>query len=130
LGEVRQALEKNKGKMVGEGAVQWMFERKGAIGIPPQDKEKEELEMASIEAGADDLYWHKDGFLEIYTKPTELESVQKALEASGITSEEASLDWVPKERVSIEEKEQASANTLFEILDEEESVQDVYSNLS
>tara|TARA_B100001971_G_C18200724_1_gene544410 strand:+ start:290 stop:1006 length:717 start_codon:yes stop_codon:yes gene_type:complete len=127
LGEIRMILEKNQGKMVGEGAVQWMFERKGSIGLLPQEKDREEIEMTAIDAGADDLYWHTDGFLEIYTTPTELDAVKTAIEKQGLKVESASLDWIPKERVAINKKE--AAESLFEALDEGDSVQDVYSNL-
>ena len=55
LSEVRVILNQNGGKMAGEGAVRWMFERKGAIIVSFEGKSKDELEMLAIEAGADDV---------------------------------------------------------------------------
>jgi len=73
LGEIKQILSQNNGKLAGEGSVKWLFERKGAIIIDPQLqkeqlKDKEKLELEAIEAGAENIYWHDD-ILDIYTKP-------------------------------------------------------------
>src|SRR3989344_7285242 len=123
LGEVKQALGQYGGKLVGEGAIRWMFERKGVIAINTSDqapaKSKEEMELGAIEAGAQDIRWGKDdSSLDIYTKTEELEKTRKALEAKGIKIDSASLDWVPKEEIMIDEKTKESNEKLFEALDE------------
>lgn len=132
LGEIKQILSQNGGKLVGEGSVQWMFERKGCVTIELKsqtlDSKKEELELIAIEAGAEDIYWHTD-ILDIYTKPEELEKVKKNLEGKGIPIESASLDWVAKEQIELNEKQKESCQKLFEALDENDAVQEIYSNL-
>lgn len=124
LGEIKQALNQFGGKLVGEGGVRWMFDKKGVIIINP----KEDLEMAAIEAGAQDIK-QRDNILEIYTKAEELEQVKKSLEEKGIQTGEASLEWVPKEEVAIDEKNKETCQKLFDALDELESVQEIYSDL-
>jgi YebC/PmpR family DNA-binding regulatory protein len=128
LGEIKSALGQNNGKLAGEGAVRWMFDRKGAIIILPEGKTKEELELLAIEAGADDVFWNENS-LDIYTKPEDLEKVKKYLEEKQIKIDSASLNWVVKEEVSISDKEKEQAQQLFEALDENDSVNDIYSNL-
>ena len=128
LGEIRQAFEKNKGKLAGEGAVRWMFERRGAISVHPGDTPKEDLELLSIEAGAEDTYWKGDGVLEIYTKPSAIEQVKQALEQQQISIESSSLEWVPKERVPVQEQDKEATEELFEALDESDAVQEIYAN--
>lgn len=128
LGEVKVALNQNNGKLAGEGAVRWMFDRKGAITVLPEGKSKEDLELLAIEAGADDVSWY-EGSLDIYTKPEDLEKVKKYLEEKQIKIDSASLDWVAKEEISISDKEKEQAQQLFEALDENDSVNDIYSNL-
>jgi YebC/PmpR family DNA-binding regulatory protein len=143
LGEVKQVLNKNNGKLVGEGAIRWMFERKGVIevrGMRPEDKKKVDLELMAIESGAEDVYWHdvspqndsrqERDTLYVYTKAEELEKVRKNLEEKGIPVYSASLDWVAKEEVSLNEKDKTACQKLFEELDELESVQEIYSNLA
>jgi len=135
LGEIKQTLSQNSGKLAGEGSVRWMFERKGCITISSQFpisdsqiKNKEELEMAAIEAGAEDIYWHEE-LLDVYTKIGDLEKVKKNLEEKGIAVESASLDWVAKEQIELNEKQKESCQKLFEALDELDGVQEIYSNL-
>jgi len=133
LNEIKQILNQNNGKLVSEGAVKWMFERKGCITVNLQFsisnfQNKENLEMAAIEAGAEDIYWHND-ILDVYTKVEDLEKVKKNLEERGIKVESFSLDWVPKEEIEVDEKTKESCQKLFEALDENEAVQEIYSNL-
>ncbi len=128
--EVKQILNQYNGKMANEGSVRWLFERKGVITIQNEEKtkNKEELEMAVIEAGAEDFHWRNDT-LDVYTKPEELEKVKKTLEEKQIKIDSASLDWVAKNTIEIEEKEKEVCEKLFEALEENDAVQDIYSNL-
>ena len=133
LGEIKQILTKCKGKLVSSGGIKWLFERKGCIVIDSRFqikdlRNKEELELMAIEAGAEDIYWHED-LLDVYAKPEELEKVKKNLEDKGVKIESVSLDWVPKEMIEINDNDRKICQGLFEALDENDAVQDVYSNL-
>ena len=142
LGEIKQILSQRNGKLANEGAVRWMFKKKGVIMINSEKLTtagKEDLELKAIEAGAEDIYWHnaaQEGeprqgrdTLDIYTKIESLEDVKKNLENQGIEIESVSLDWVAKDMVKLEEKSKNSAEKLFEDLDENEAVQEIYSNI-
>ena len=135
VSEIKQILSQNGGKFAEGGSVKWLFERKGVITINVQFllsnskfKNKEELEIKVIEAGAEDIYWEDDA-LDIYIKVEGLEKVKKNLENQGIKVESASLDWVAKDYIIPTEKEKKNCHTLFEALDESEAVQEIYSNL-
>jgi len=132
LGDVKKTLNQHNGKMVGEGAVRWMFERKGCITVnlkkqteDLQDKEK--LELQVIESGAEDVQWDNDN-LDIYINVEDLEKTKKVLEQKGIKIESSTLDWKPKETLKLTEKDKASCVKLFDALDENDNVQDIYSN--
>lgn len=128
LGEIKRILSEHNGKLAGEGSVKWLFERKGVITVNNEQKtmNREELELLVIEAGAEDIYWHND-LLNVYTKAEDLEKVKKNLEEKGLKIESSSLDWVAKEEIEAPNKE--VCQKLFEALDENEAVQDIYSNL-
>jgi len=133
LNEIKQILAQNGGKLVSEGAIKWMFERKGCIVVDLNNqednlKDKEKLEILAIEADAEDLRWDEN-FLNIYTKIGELEIIKKRLEEKLVKIEHFSLDWVPKELISVDDKTKENCQKLFESLDENESVQEIYSNL-
>ncbi len=133
LGEIKQILNQNGGKFVSEGAVKWMFERNGCLTLDlklqvEDSQNTEKLESTAIESGAEDIYWHDD-LLDVYTKPEELEKVRENLEKKGVKLESVSLDWVEKESVEADEKTKEACQKLFEALDENDAVQEIYSNL-
>jgi YebC/PmpR family DNA-binding regulatory protein len=133
LNELKQVLQKYNGKLVGEGGVKWMFERKGCVTIdqneqPEELKDKEKLEMLAIEAGAEDILWH-DGEMDVYCSVENLNEVKNELAKKGVKIEWLGLDWKPKEMVSLSEKEKEVCLKFFEALDEFDFVQEIYSNL-
>jgi YebC/PmpR family DNA-binding regulatory protein len=133
LAEIKKLLTQYNGKLVGEGAVKWMFERKGLIVIDLEAqseelKNKESLELISIEAGAEDIIW-RENTLDVYVTIENLENVKKALEQKGVKIEASDLEWRPKEELEIAEKDKASSQKLFDALDEADDIQDIYSNI-
>ena len=131
LSEVKNIIFKLGGRFGSAGSVKWMFDRKGYLEIKKSgsDKNKEELELAIIDAGAED-FSEKNEVIEIYTKPEDLYKVKNNLEEQGIKTENAGLDWIPKDEVKIDdEKIISQIEKLFEALDEQDDVNEVYSNL-
>ena len=133
LGEIKKTLNQYNGKLVGEGSVRWMFERKGCITINLKGQEeglqnKESLELVVIEAGAEDVGWRDDN-LDVYVSIENLEKTKKALEKKDVKIESSNLEWKSKETIPLEEKEKTSCLKLFEALDENDNVQDIYSNI-
>jgi len=133
LGEVKKILSQYNGKLVQEGAIKWMFERKGYVGVEFETqneelKDKEKLELIAIEAEAEDIVWNNKN-LDIYTNIENLEKVKKNLEEKGVKIASAGLEWKPKEEVELDEKQKAASQKLFEALNESDNVQDIYSNL-
>lgn len=132
LGEIKQVLIQNGGKLADEGSVRWMFERKGCIIIQTEGntgKEKERWELLVIESGAEDIGWD-DQFLNVYVNVEGLEEIKKNLEDKGIKIESTSLGWVAKEEIELGKEEKEKCQKLFEALDDSDLVQDIYSNLS
>jgi YebC/PmpR family DNA-binding regulatory protein len=131
--EIKQVLNQNGGKMVENGSVKWLFERKGCLSLDlslqnENFKNKEILEMLAIEAGAEDFIWD-DNLLVLYTGIDNLDKIKKDLEEKGAKIESTSLDWVAKEEMQVDEKIKEVCQKLFNSLDELDSVQEVYSNL-
>jgi len=133
LGEVKQKLSKYNGKLVQKGSINWKFERKGYISIDIEEqvekfKDKETLELAAIEAGADDINWYENN-LDVYVDPQNTDSTKQALEKEDIKVKSTGLEWKPNTVVKVTEKEKDSCLKLFEDLDDSDDIQDVYSNL-
>lgn len=132
LSEVKQILNQHNGKLANAGSVQWLFRQKGIIVITKEDnpeQSKDDLEMTIIEAGAEDMDWQEGQALEVRTSPEKLEQVKKTLEQENIKIASAGLGWVAKDEIEAEEKNKQAVEKLFETLDENDDVQEIYSNL-
>jgi YebC/PmpR family DNA-binding regulatory protein len=130
VGEIKNILSKHNGRLGEIGGVKWMFDKFGVIMLEGGKKEKNEaIEMAAIEAGAEDVK-EKDGTLEIYTAPEKFDKVLKILQVPGNNVTGASIDWVAKNPIKIEDAgDQHAVEELLNILDEQDDVEEIYSNI-
>jgi YebC/PmpR family DNA-binding regulatory protein len=131
--DVKTIINQNGGKLVGEGAIRWMFDRFGVLIVElgnqtPEIQNREGLELLAIEAGANDIYWFENT-LEIHTSPESTEVVKKALEAKGVKVQSFSLAWIAKEDIEGDEKIHEQNQKLIDALNDNDSIQEVYSNL-
>jgi YebC/PmpR family DNA-binding regulatory protein len=125
--EIRALLSRNGGNFGEAGCVSWIFERKGVIEIQGYVDE-EELMMAVIDAGGDDLS-SEDGAVTVYTDPGVVTSVAEALKKAGYKVESAEAQQVPKTTVPITDKSVAGKLlNLLDVLDDHDDVQSVSCN--
>lgn len=125
--DVRNIFTRAGGNMGESGSVGWMFDQKGLITVELDGKSAEDVEMAAIEAGADDIQ-EADEVLDVYTERTDLDTVRKALDAARLKISSAELVMVPKTVMSPDEKTGAAVVRMIDRLDELDDVQRVYSN--
>jgi YebC/PmpR family DNA-binding regulatory protein len=128
VADVRHCLTKNGGSMAENGAVTWNFEARGIIVVPKEGLSEDDIFEKAIEAGAEDVDTEGEAY-EIVTAPTELHAVVEALEAAGVTSEGANLTMVPKTTQKVEGKAVASVLKFIDALEDNDDVQNVYSNI-
>ncbi len=125
---VRTLFGKRGGNLGNSGSVAWMFERKGLIQVNAEGRDPEELELAAIEAGAQDVEM-EEGVLMIATSPSELMQVNGKLKSQGIASEKAELILTPTTPAPLGDPEQAKQVMEFiDALEDDEDVSRVYSN--
>lgn len=142
LGEIKNILSRHQGKLANPGSVTYLFNRVGVLEFEISDaNQKESLELAAIEAGAQDIKSSpfpalplKEGEgatgLLVYTKPENLDKIKQSLEKSGFSAVSFSLDWQPQNPLEITDKKtQEKLDALFEALDEQEDINEIYSNL-
>ncbi len=124
--DVRSILTKAGGQLAGTGSVAWQFEQRGMITLAPEG-DPEQLELAAIDAGADDVDADGDQ-VEVYTRPTELEEVRRNLEHAGMTIETSELTMIAKNTVELDVGKARQALRLVELLEEQDDVQRVTAN--
>jgi YebC/PmpR family DNA-binding regulatory protein len=128
VSDLRNIFTRGGGSLGETGCVTWLFEQKGVIIIDiNKEADAEELALQAIDAGADDVKV-EDHSLEIYTKPEDLESVRKALEARGLVTASAELSMLPKTFVQLDEKAALQTLKLLDRLEDIDDVQHVFSN--
>lgn len=128
-GEIRYLFSKFGGNLGEAGCVAWMFDTRGLIVVQRDgcSLSEDDLMMAALEAGAEDVQAAGDVY-EILTEPGDLEKVQEALEAKGISILEAQVSRIPKTTVDLNAQDAARAARLVEALEDHDDVQNVYAN--
>jgi len=127
LQDVRNIFTRNGGNLGEAGCVAWLFDSRGLITVETNGQDAEELALKAIDAGAEDVKIEKD-YIDIYTKPTELEKVRQALEQNSIAVASAELSMIPKTTIEMEEKAALQTLRLLDRLEELDEVQHVASN--
>ena len=126
---VRNVFSRGGGNLGESGCVAWLFDSRGVITVKTDNLDTEELALQAIDAGAEDVNVEKN-FVEIYTKPEELEQVRAALEQADIPITSAELSMVPKTTLDLEEKPAVQTLRLMDKLDELDDVRNVSSNVN
>ncbi len=114
--------------MAENGAVSWNFEEKGIITLPKDGLTDDEIFEKATDAGADDVDMEGENY-EITTGSSDLHAVVSALEGMGIAATEAKLTMLPKTTVEVDGKAVLSVLKLMEALEDNDDVQDVYTNV-
>ncbi len=127
VAEVRHIFSKNGGSLGENGSVAWMFDRKGIITIPKQGKKEDDIMEIILDAGADDLTTEEE-FYEIQTSVESFETVRRALIEKKLTIENASLQWIAKNTIEVKGEDAEKVMKLIEALEDNDDVQNVYSN--
>lgn len=127
---VRTAFSKNGGSLGETGCVSYMFDRKGYIAIEREDLEidEEEFMLEVIDAGAEELETSEELF-EIYTEPEQFEEVKKNLEERGYETATAEMTMVPQTYAEVDETLQEKVEKLIDALEDDDNVQEVYTNV-
>jgi YebC/PmpR family DNA-binding regulatory protein len=126
--DVRAMFTKTGGQLAGSGAVAWQFEPRGLITVVRDGIDPDEVALAAIDAGAEDVDTDDDESIEIYTSPGELESVRSALEGAGVTVDSAESAMVAKQTVELDANKARQALRLVELLEDLDDVSRVTAN--
>ncbi|MFN3583895.1 YebC/PmpR family DNA-binding transcriptional regulator [Phenylobacterium sp.] len=124
---VRSIFTKNGGNLGETGSVSFMWDRVGQIEYGPDAGSEDKVMEAAIEAGADDVESDEDGHT-IWTAFDALNEVAQALEAALGPAKATKIAWRPKTMTPVEGDAAATLMKLIEALEDEDDVQNVYSN--
>lgn len=128
VAEIRHLFSKHNGNLAENGAVAWIFERKGYFRVPLDAADEDQLLEIALEAGAEDMEIGEDAY-EIYSPFEEFDAVRDALEKAGVEAESKEVTMIPQNSLALEGKQAQQMLRLMDALEDHEDVQNVYSNL-
>ncbi len=126
--EVRSTFTKAGGNLAGPGALAFNFQRQGQFLIAAEETTEDELILAVLEAGAEDLKVEEDHF-EVLCPVAAFDQVAQALEQADIEADSAEVARIPNSLIPLDDAETArKVLRLVESLDDLEDVGNVYAN--
>lgn len=128
VAELRNIFSKTGGNLGESGCVSWLFDKKGLVLIPSDGTEEDDVILATMDAGAEDVRVEGDT-IEVLCQPEDLPKVREAVAEAGIEYTSAELTMLPKNTVRIESSKEASQILrLMDALDDNDDVQQAYAN--
>lgn len=131
LANIRSIIGKHGGNFADTNAVAWMFERKGVMSGKREagsGKPMEELELALIDLGADDIDT-EDDVITVTTNQNDWTRVRDFLKEQGWAIASAGLKYVAKERARVTDETTLQKITAFiDALEADDDVAEVFTN--
>ncbi|MDD6054476.1 MAG: YebC/PmpR family DNA-binding transcriptional regulator [Clostridiales bacterium] len=128
-GDVRSYFTKYGGSLGTTNCVSFMFDRKGVIVCERSENmtEDQAFELA-INAGADDVLVEEEVF-EVYTAPTDMDTVKAELINNGAVIMSAEVEWLPQNMVTLNDEQLVKFRRMLDMFEENDDVQNVYHNV-
>jgi YebC/PmpR family DNA-binding regulatory protein len=127
--EIRSIFSKNEGNLATTGSVSYMFHKKGQITVARGTIEEDRILELALEAGAEELTTEEDEYV-ITTSHDQLYAVADALKKAGVTTDGQKFTFIPDTTIPIADEAVArQIMRLCDALEEDDDVQNVYSNL-
>ncbi|MBP7461687.1 MAG: YebC/PmpR family DNA-binding transcriptional regulator [Candidatus Delongbacteria bacterium] len=127
LPEIRHIFSKYNGNLGTSNSVAWIFSKKGLIQIPANASTEDDLLEILLEADVEDIQL-EDEFFSITLPPNQFENAKELLTQKSIPISHSELSMVPQNTKKLEGREAESMLKLMDALEEQDDVQNVYSN--
>jgi YebC/PmpR family DNA-binding regulatory protein len=127
VAEVRHAFSKHGGNLGTDGSVAYLFTKMGILNFAPGTSEDDVME-AALDAGADDVVSEDDGSIEVITSPEAYVDVKSAMEAAGLTPENAEITMRASVEVELDVESGEKVLRFIDSLEDLDDTQDVFSN--
>jgi len=127
VSEIRHIFSKYGGNLAENGAVAWLFEKKGSILVEKKGIDEDKLIEVALEAGAQDVREEENEY-EIITEPASFDAVKKAVDTAGFKCIQAQISMIPRNTVKLNDDRAGQMLKLMEKLEDNDDVQDVYAN--
>ena len=124
---LRTIFQKYGGGLGTQGSASHNFLQLGVIKINKEEVEEEKVFNLATDAGANDCIFHKD-YYEIHTNKDEIYDVKKVLEKEISNFISTEIEWVPINKIKLNDEDKEKMIKFLEILEEDDDVQNVFTN--
>lgn len=129
VANIRSYFTKSGGALGTSGSVSFMFTKKAVFRFAQKDMDIEELELELIDHGLEEIA-ENEGEIFAYTEFEDFGKMQKALEDKHIEVINADFQWFPSTTVDLTEEHEEEINKMIERLEEDDDVNQVFTNVS
>jgi YebC/PmpR family DNA-binding regulatory protein len=130
VANIKTIFNKGGGSVVPTGSLEFMFDRKAVFELKKPDMDMDELEMELIDAGLEEIKQEDEENISIIADYTDFGDMSKKLDEMGIEYEKGSLQRIPNSPVEITDEQMEELSVLLEKLEDDDDVQNVYTNLA
>jgi YebC/PmpR family DNA-binding regulatory protein len=127
--DIRNILTRAGGQLATSGSVSRLFKRLGVITLDGEKYTEDTVMEAALDGGAEDVS-ASDGIVEVTCAPEDFENVLNALNGRNFETMSAQISMVADAEVSLDNDGIAKALRLIDKLEENDDVQNVYSNIA
>ena len=124
---IRTIFQKAGGSLGTQGSASHNFNQLGVIKIDKNEISDEEIFELAIDSGADECI-SKDDLHEVQCAVNEIYNVKKKLEKKINNFISTEIEWIPLNSVQVSKDYQVSLTEFFEILEDDDDVQNIFSN--
>ena len=124
---IRTIFQKYGGGLGTQGSASHNFTQKGIIKISKQEMDEEKIFNLATDAGANDCIFH-DNYYEIQTNKDEIYDVKKIIEKEISNFLSTEIEWVPVNKIDLNEDDKEKMVKFLEILEDDDDVQNVFTN--
>ena len=124
---IRTIFQKHGGGLGTQGSASHNFLQLGVIKINKQEIEEEKVFNLATDAGANDCIFHDD-YYEIHTNKDEIYNVKNILEKEISNFISTEIEWVPINKIKLNDEDKEKMIKFLEILEEDDDVQNVFTN--
>jgi YebC/PmpR family DNA-binding regulatory protein len=128
-GDIRSLIARHGGNLGASGSVSYMFKKQGLIVYEKAAVDEDKVTELAIELGGDDVRTEGESLV-VVTEPKAFEAIRDGLKKGGLPEPlSAEVTMVPQNTVKLVGKDAEVAVKLVAALEDNDDVQNVYSNM-
>ena len=124
---IRTIFQKYGGGLGTQGSASHNFIQLGVIKINKEEIEEEKIFNLATDAGANDCIFNDD-YYEIYTNKDQIYNVKNILEKEISNFISTEIEWVPINKIKLNDEDKEKMIKFLEILEEDDDVQNIFTN--